>query len=74
MIFSDITKSDMETDKMYEEITKEFKKVAQPEITELEQMPELTNLNKWVQGKSTDCNWGGRVRYEDPDGFVRKIY
>ena len=48
-ILSDITGSDMETDKLYEEIISEFKSVATIEITELEEIQEMTNLNKWVK-------------------------
>ena len=48
-IFSDIIKSDNKTDEMYDEIIKRFKKTVQKEIKELEEMPELTNLNKWIQ-------------------------
>lgn len=49
-IFNDITGSDSETEKMYQEVVKAFKVVAVPEIEELEQMEGiLTNLNKWVK-------------------------
>ena len=48
-IFSDITGSDTETDKMYDEIVKTFVHQTMPEIEELDELPELTNLNKWVK-------------------------
>jgi len=48
IIFSDIIGSDNKTDEMYNEIIKAFKPAVTPEIKELEQLPELTNLNKWL--------------------------
>ena len=47
-IFDDITGSSNKTDKMYDEIIKTFKPLVLPEVTELEELTELTNLNKWV--------------------------
>lgn len=48
-IFSQITKSDTKTEEMYEEIIKKFKSVEITEIQELEQLPELININKFVK-------------------------
>ena len=47
-VFSDITKSDTKTEEMRNAIIQKFKKATRPEIKELEEIPELTNLNKWI--------------------------
>lgn len=47
-MFTDITKSDMKTEEMRNKVIQSFKKATRPEIKELEEIPELTNLNKWV--------------------------
>ena len=44
-----LSEGDNKTSEMYKEIIKTFKKTVQAEIKELEQIPELMNLNKWVQ-------------------------
>lgn len=49
-IFSNLTGSETETDKMYQEIIKAFKVVAVKEVAELEEMQGLLiNLNKYVK-------------------------
>jgi ATP-dependent Clp protease ATP-binding subunit ClpA len=48
-IFSDITKSEAKTEEMRNAIIQKFKKAVIPEIKELEEIPELTNLNTWVK-------------------------
>lgn len=48
-IFTDITKSEVKTEEMRNAIIQKFKKAVIPEIKELEECPELTNLNTWVQ-------------------------
>lgn len=49
-IFSNLTGSETDTDKMYQEIIKAFKVVAVKEVAELEEMQGLlTNLNKYVK-------------------------
>ena len=47
-MFSDVTKSDMKTEEMRQKMIQAFKKATRPEIKELEEIPELTNLNKWI--------------------------
>lgn len=47
-IFSDIIGSDQKTDEMYAAVLAKFKKQVTPEIKELEEVSELTNLNKWL--------------------------
>ena len=47
-IFSDIVGSDQKTDEMYSVVLNKFKKQVAPEIKELEEVSELTNLNKWL--------------------------
>lgn len=48
-IFTDITKSETKTEEMRNSVIQAFKKAVIPEIKELEEIPELTNLNTWVK-------------------------
>lgn len=64
-IFTEFTGSDAESDKLYKEVLDAFKAEVVPEISDLEEMPELTNLNKWLKSKPQVI-----VDADDP---VRKI-
>lgn len=48
-IFTDITKSDSKTEEMRNAVIQQFKRAVVPLVKELEEMPELTNLNTWVK-------------------------
>ena len=48
-IFSDVCGSDSKTEEMRNSVIEAFKKATQVTITELDECPELTNLNTWIQ-------------------------